>query len=199
MPTRKSRLLIVDDEPEARLLLTEIFTDMGHDVVSAGDGLAALQQMRLRVPDILVSDLNMPRMSGFELLSVVRRRFPEMYVIVTSGAYLGSAVPEGIAADAFYEKGTGLATLFQIIKTAEESYPVKSRNEVLPVPGTKFCRCRYGSLWIRSIAPASRTWRSPARSVSESPPRLAQTAPAWSTKRIVCTAAVRFTMRSSRG
>jgi CheY-like chemotaxis protein len=66
----------------------------------------------------LLSDLNMPGMSGFELLSVVRRRIPRIYVIATSGAFSGEGVPHGIAADAFHEKATGLESLFQLVKAA---------------------------------------------------------------------------------
>jgi CheY-like chemotaxis protein len=115
---RKPKLLIVDDEPLTRTLLTQIFSSLGHEVNTAEDGFAALEQIRAEVPDILLSDLNMPRMSGFELLSVVRRRIPEIYVIATSGAFTGDAVPHGIAADAFYEKATGLPPLFQLIQSA---------------------------------------------------------------------------------
>jgi hypothetical protein len=47
----------------------------------------------------------MPEMSGFEFLSVVRRRFPKISVIASSGAYGSRAVPTGVLADAFYAKG----------------------------------------------------------------------------------------------
>jgi hypothetical protein len=57
-------------------------------------------------------------MSGFELLSVVRRRIPKIYVIATSGAFSDNGVPQGIAADAFYEKATGLRRLFELLETA---------------------------------------------------------------------------------
>lgn len=114
----KPKLLIVDDEPVTRTLLTQIFSSRGHDVKTAEDGFSALEQIRANVPDVLLSDLNMPGMSGFELLSVVRRRIPEIYVIATSGAFTGDAVPHGIAADAFYEKATGLPSLFQLIQSA---------------------------------------------------------------------------------
>lgn len=50
-------------------------------------------------------DLEMPAMSGFELLSIVRRRFPAVPVIAMSGFYPGDTVPEGVIADAFYSKG----------------------------------------------------------------------------------------------
>ena len=47
----------------------------------------------------------MPNMSGFEFLSVVRRRFPSIPVIVISGAFSGLSVPETVLADAFFPKG----------------------------------------------------------------------------------------------
>ena len=47
----------------------------------------------------------MPKMSGFEFLSVVRRRFPEISVIASSGAYGSRVLPTGVLADAFYAKG----------------------------------------------------------------------------------------------
>jgi CheY-like chemotaxis protein len=118
MPILKAKLLIVDDEPSTRTLLGQIFRGMGHPVRVAEDGFAALDEMRTETPDILVSDLNMPRMSGFELLSVVRRKIPEVYVIATSGAFSGDEVPNGIAADAFHEKATGLSGLFEMVKSA---------------------------------------------------------------------------------
>jgi hypothetical protein len=68
------------------------------------------------MPDILLSDLNMPGMSGFELLSVVRRRFPSIQVIAMSGAFSGKTVPLGIIADAFYEKGSGSGTLLEMMR-----------------------------------------------------------------------------------
>ena len=54
----------------------------------------------------MLSDLNMPQMSGFEFLSVVRRRFPQISVIAMSGAYRAEdSIPGGVIADAFYPKG----------------------------------------------------------------------------------------------
>jgi CheY-like chemotaxis protein len=116
MPDTKAKLLIVDDEPLIRTSLSLIFTTFGHSVRSAEDGFSALVEMRKEIPDILLSDLNMPGMSGFELLSVIRRRFPAVQVIAMSGAFSGDGVPAGVAADAFYEKGSNPGSLLQIVK-----------------------------------------------------------------------------------
>jgi CheY-like chemotaxis protein len=75
-------------------------------VATANNGFEALLQIKRSVPDVIVSDLNMPKMSGFEFLSVARRRFPDIPVIAMSGAYQeSSTVPSGVIADAFYAKG----------------------------------------------------------------------------------------------
>ncbi len=113
-------LLIVDDEVSVLSLLRQIFTKRGFTVRTAEDGFAALRMIRQSPPDVLLSDLNMPGMSGFELLSVVRRLYPTIHVIASSGAYSGTGVPHGIAADGFHEKATGLAHLFELMATGRE-------------------------------------------------------------------------------
>lgn len=57
----------------------------------------------------------MPGMSGFELLPVVRRRFPAIRLIAMSGAFSGKELPSGVPADAFYEKGRDIRSLMEII------------------------------------------------------------------------------------
>ncbi len=113
-------IFIVEDEPSVRTSLAQVFTALGYRARSAADGLAALIAMRQEVPDILLTDLNMPDMSGFELLSVVRRRFPYMHVIAMSGAFYENQIPNGVSADAFYQKGSGIAELLKRV----ESRPV---------------------------------------------------------------------------
>jgi CheY-like chemotaxis protein len=112
----QAKLLIVDDEVPIRLALSAILDELGYSVRTAADGFSALAEIRRDIPDVIVSDLNMPGMSGFELLSVVRRRFPAVHVIAMSGSYSGDNVPPGVAADAFYEKGTHPGLLFRIVK-----------------------------------------------------------------------------------
>jgi CheY-like chemotaxis protein len=103
----KNRILIVDDDSSVRAMVAMLLAGNGYEVSSAKDGFDALLQMKAKIPELIVSDLNMPQMSGFEFLSVVRRRFPQILVIAMSGAYqAGDAVPGGVIADAFYAKGT---------------------------------------------------------------------------------------------
>ena len=113
----KVRLLIVDDDPLIRTSMTHLFTELGYSVRSAEDGFSALRHIRSELPEIILSDLNMPGMSGFELLTVVRRQFPAIHTIAMSGAFSGIEIPPGVEADAFYEKGSGMGALLQLLGT----------------------------------------------------------------------------------
>jgi len=100
------RILVVDDEPNIRAGIAMLLGAQGYNLSTAEHGFDALLQLRSANPELIVSDLNIPQMSGFELLSVLRRRFPEILVIAMSGAYeSGDHVPGGVIADAFCAKG----------------------------------------------------------------------------------------------
>ena len=128
MQTTKASLLIVDDEPLIRTALSSILTEMGWCVRTAQDGYSGLEEIQREVPEVLLSDLNMPGMTGFELLTVVRRKFPTVLTIAMSGAFSGNEVPSGVAADAFYQKGSSLGSLLMII----EALPKMERRALQP-------------------------------------------------------------------
>ena len=105
--TSKKKILIVDDDHSIRATVSMLLVANGYETSSAENGFDALLHMKSRVPELVISDLNMPQMSGFEFLSVIRRRFPQVLVVAMSGAYeAGDAVPGGVIADGFYAKGT---------------------------------------------------------------------------------------------
>ena len=66
------RVLVVDDEPVVRDVLTRYLTHEGFEVDSAADGHAALSAIEARAPSVIVLDLMLPRLSGLELLRLVR-------------------------------------------------------------------------------------------------------------------------------
>ena len=78
-------VLVVDDETVKTKVLAQILKVSGYEAGVAEDGFEALVRIDEHQPDLIISDLRMPHMSGFELLSIVRRRFPEIPVIATSG------------------------------------------------------------------------------------------------------------------
>jgi CheY-like chemotaxis protein len=98
----------------------------GYEVHTASDGFEALTALSRSLPDILISDLSIPNMSGFELLSVVRRRFPQLPVIAISGEYNGKG-PTGLIADAFFTKGNySPEDLFAKILELLEQAPIRA-------------------------------------------------------------------------
>jgi CheY-like chemotaxis protein len=136
MPPITATLLIVDDDHSLLTTLSAILAGSGYCVRSAEDGFSALAQLRNGIPDIILSDLNMPGMSGFELLSVVRRRFPAVQAIAMSGAHSGDKIPPGVAAEAFYAKGTNLAALLRVVKAMslpERAHPLRDHNASAPI------------------------------------------------------------------
>jgi len=118
----KYPILLVDDEPSIRDSLELLLVSAGYDVSTAKDAFAALTQLKGRLPELIVSDLNMPQMSGHEFLSVVRRRFPQIMTVAMSGDYQSDTVPSGVIADAFFAKGQSprnlLATIAATIQTS---------------------------------------------------------------------------------
>jgi len=113
----KYLILVVDDDPIVRENISVLLMAAGYNVVLAEDGFAALVQLRKTAPDFLISDLNMPGMSGFELLSVVRRRFPEILTLAMSGgAYARDELPFGVIADAFLTKTGQSEPLFSTLR-----------------------------------------------------------------------------------
>jgi CheY-like chemotaxis protein len=101
----KCRVLIVDDEPLVLETSAAIVRSFGFTVRTAPDGFAALKILREVLPDIVISDLRMPNMSGFELLSIVRRRFPHIPTIGISGEFILATMPLGLLVDHFFQKG----------------------------------------------------------------------------------------------
>src|SRR5271157_4679168 len=98
------RILVVDDDLLVRETARQILESGGYEVLTAVDGLDGLHALSKSLPDLIISDLNMPRMSGFEFLAVVRERFPHIATIAVSGEYIASGNPSGIVADAFLQK-----------------------------------------------------------------------------------------------
>jgi CheY-like chemotaxis protein len=89
----RSRILLVDADEGLLVALGARLSDQGHAVRTARDGFEALALMRAGTPDLLISDLKMPNMSGFELLSIVRQRFPVVAVIAYTGEFVLAGTP----------------------------------------------------------------------------------------------------------
>ena len=81
----KERILIVDDEKNIVSSLQEILNDEGYDIVTAEDGLDALEMVQAEPPDLVLLDIWIPGMDGIEVLQAIKTYHPEIEVLVMSG------------------------------------------------------------------------------------------------------------------
>ena len=102
------KLLAVDDDPVVLRYIDLIFSEKGFDVVTAEDGLAALDVLEIYTPDVILVDMVMPNIDGKKLCKILRgmRKLKDTYLIALSA----TVVEEGIKAsdlgvDAIIAKG----------------------------------------------------------------------------------------------
>jgi CheY-like chemotaxis protein len=125
----KPQILIVDDEPSIRESLGMLLTSVGYDVAIAENGVSAVSHLGQSVPDLIVTDLDMPEMSGMELISHIRSQYPLILIVAMSGDYQGDAVPAGIIADRYYPKGQHPHNLLTVIASLIASHASSSNYE----------------------------------------------------------------------
>ncbi|MFH1060993.1 MAG: sigma-54 dependent transcriptional regulator [Pseudomonadota bacterium] len=76
------RILVVDDEKNYLVVLDALLSEAGYEVMAAAGGARALALLDEGEPDLMVTDMRMPRMSGLELIAAVKQRFPDLPVVV---------------------------------------------------------------------------------------------------------------------
>ena len=79
------RILVVDDEESLRLSLKFKLKSAGFDVDTAIDGEEALEKLKAKQADVVLLDINMPRMSGIEALTIIRQTYPQTEAIMLTG------------------------------------------------------------------------------------------------------------------
>ena len=90
---KRDRILIIDDEEVVLDSCLQVFGSMGYELATARDGTAGLELMKEFGPDLVLVDLMMPGISGFEVLEAMRRQDPTVVAIVITGySTVGSAV-----------------------------------------------------------------------------------------------------------
>ncbi|OGP49813.1 MAG: hypothetical protein A2Y79_02370 [Deltaproteobacteria bacterium RBG_13_43_22] len=93
-------ILVVEDDELMRSFLTQILTEEGYQVYSAGDGKEGLEKIRDADFDLVITDLKMPKLSGIDLMRVIRKEKPEIrWIIITAFGSISNAV-EAIKAGA---------------------------------------------------------------------------------------------------
>jgi pilus assembly protein CpaE len=108
-------ILLVDDEEQIRKLLEASLQRRGYEVISATDGIEALRQIRAKMPDLIVTDVNMPNMNGFELTRRLRadHRTARVPILMLSARKAADDILTGYAegADEYISKPVEMAVL----------------------------------------------------------------------------------------
>ena len=71
-PPQRGTVLVADDDPVMRLLMLEMLAQVGLDAIEAADGLQAVELAASRNPDLILMDVDMPRMDGFAACAAIR-------------------------------------------------------------------------------------------------------------------------------
>jgi len=132
----KPQILVVDDDPSIRESLGMLLMSEGYDVAMADNGVSAVSHLDRTTPDLIFTDLNMPQMSGVELISHVRALYPSISIVAMSGDFRGDAALADIIADRFYPKGQHPHNLLTTIASLIATNPARRsahENRTRPV------------------------------------------------------------------
>jgi two-component system response regulator HydG len=131
MTRSKPRILVVDDDLAIRSALRDLLMLQGYDVDIAADGVMALERLSDLPPDCVITDLDMPRMSGMQLLGALRERTEGLPAIVLTSATEVRTAVDAMRAGAFdyVTKPIELEVLRLAIERALEQHQIRLQNE----------------------------------------------------------------------
>ncbi len=133
LPDVDATILVVDDEPELCRALSKLLSRNGYRVLTAGNGEEALTVLRQQDVHLVLSDLQMPRMGGLELLKAAHVVSPStQFVIITGHGTIETAVDAMLAgADNFIEKPFSTTTTLRVVRKALEKHMLIAENRQL--------------------------------------------------------------------
>jgi two-component system, OmpR family, KDP operon response regulator KdpE len=119
-PGASLRVLLVDDEPAIRRFLRLSFDAEGYQVEEAGDGKVALDMLRTKAPDLLILDLGLPDLDGFEVIRQLRDLGSSIPIVVLSSRTdeKGKVQALDLGADDYVTKPFGIDELLARTRTA---------------------------------------------------------------------------------
>ena len=84
MTEKQYIILVVDDEESSRIGLSKILAKSGYEVITAEDGVQAIEQLKNRTCDLVITDFKMPKMDGIQLLRKIKEFSPNIGVIIVT-------------------------------------------------------------------------------------------------------------------
>jgi CheY-like chemotaxis protein len=118
----KPKVLLIDDMPETMMLLMAYLTDEGYDVITAENGVEAISMLGKQKLDVIISDIMMPKMGGFEFLDKIQNVLPSQRIPLIFMSAKEKNVAEKMALDlgasAFLQKPVSLTVVKATIEAA---------------------------------------------------------------------------------
>jgi len=111
----RKRILLADDDAGIREMLGRVLELEGYEVVFAGTGREAVMMFAVKLPDLVLLDLNMPNMDGWEAIDQITSKHPYVSVIVITARPRQYKQAAGMAIDALMEKPLDLPILLTAI------------------------------------------------------------------------------------
>jgi DNA-binding NtrC family response regulator len=112
-------LMVVDDDAITRQTMEDILTDEGYEVMLAQDGHDASEQLARRVPQLLLTDLEMPELNGERLIEHVRATHPQLPIVVLTSRLVIDARREAqrLGVTGYINKPIEIDTLLSIVES----------------------------------------------------------------------------------
>ena len=134
IPGEQARILVVDDERDILTFVREALTDEGYEVDTADSGEAALQTVTERRPDLIILDVNLPGVDGWEVLAQLRAAAGEQTpVVVMTGGYQAQDQALSSGAQGYLGKPFDLDDLFSAV-AAHAGLPMRGAEELARPP-----------------------------------------------------------------
>ena len=106
-----AKVLLVDDVPELLELWTIVLEDEGHDVVTAEDGVTALHTYHRHRPDLVITDLDLPKLHGLAVIARLRSACADVRIIAMSGSERALHMARNLGVPVALHKPVGKAEL----------------------------------------------------------------------------------------
>jgi CheY-like chemotaxis protein len=114
----KERILVVDDNVDILEILSRILSSEGYRVTTAGDGSIAFEKILVNDYDLVIMDINMPKMDGIETVKAIRENDPDTYILLISGEAESAEIRQAMesGANKFLSKPLDYDKLIDIVK-----------------------------------------------------------------------------------
>ncbi|MEQ8985519.1 MAG: response regulator, partial [Deltaproteobacteria bacterium] len=121
-------ILVIEDDASIATMLEDVLSGAGFEVLREADGEWGLRTFEAQRPDIVITDVLLPKLQGFDLIPKIRAVAPHVPIIVTSGVFRGRTYADDMKARfairAYFDKPLDVDALLEAVRTSDEAPPV---------------------------------------------------------------------------